>query len=82
MMRGHGKEENRDGRGRDVGTSREKKGWGSRCHANWCSVQTLVSCKEREEAKVRCERVWHRLSSRVATVSLCERCCRLGLFDS
>ena len=26
----------------------EKKGWGSHCHANWCSAQTLMSRKKKE----------------------------------
>lgn len=68
MMRGQGKEGEQ---GWDVGTSR-KKGWGSYCHANWCSVQTLMSCKERVEAKVRRERFWHRLLSGVDIISSCE----------
>lgn len=80
MMRGWGKEGEQIWEGTRCGY-KQKKGWGSHCHANWCSVQTLVSCKEKEEAKVR-EGVWHRLVSRVDIVSFCERCCRLGLFDS
>lgn len=56
---------------------KQKKGWGSHCHANWCSAQTPMSCKERVEAEVRYERYWHRLLSRVDIVSFCERCCRL-----
>lgn len=57
---------------------KQQKGWGSDCHANWCSAQTPMSCKERVEAEVRYERFWHRLLSRVDIVSFCERCCRLG----
>lgn len=68
-------------KGRRAGTGcgdKQKKGWGSHCHANWCSVQTPMSCKERLKGKVRYKRFWHRLLSRVGIVSFCEGCCRLG----
>lgn len=42
---------------------------------------SVMQRKRRGKSEVR-EGVWHRLVSRVDIVSFCERCCRLGLFDS
>lgn len=69
---------------------REKKeeGWGSHCHADWCSAQTAASGAQREEAEVRCEGLWHLLLSGDAG-SFCRRSaleagafCSLSLFTS
>ena len=58
---------------RDVRKSKKKKkkvARGSHCHANWCLVQTPVSCKGILKGKVRYKRLWHHLLSVVRVVNL------------
>lgn len=50
MMRGQGKEGEKICKGMGC-RDKQQKGWGSHCHANWCSAQTPMSCKEESRGK-------------------------------